>query len=64
VESYDPRWTQPKWLNIGWQIADLVRHFKVTNEQVVPAIREQIRQEREELRPLRRQTSLRKKRLK
>jgi hypothetical protein len=36
-------------LNIGWQIADIARHFKVTNDQVIAAICEHIRQEREEL---------------
>jgi len=39
-------------LNIGWQIADIARHFKVSNEQVIAAICEHIRQEREELRRL------------
>jgi uncharacterized protein (DUF433 family) len=37
-------------LNIGWQIPDIPRHLKVTNEQVIAAIREHVRQEREELR--------------
>jgi hypothetical protein len=39
-------------LNIGWQIADIARHFKVTNAQVIAAICEHVRQEREELRRL------------
>jgi hypothetical protein len=39
-------------LNIGWQIADIARHFKATNEQVIAAICKHIRQEREELRRL------------
>jgi len=42
-------------LNMGWQIADLIRHFRATNEQVIAAICERVRQEREELRRLRRQ---------
>jgi hypothetical protein len=51
VESHDP-WTQPKCWNIGWQIVDIARHFKVSNQQVISAICEHIRQEREELRRL------------
>jgi hypothetical protein len=39
-------------LNIGWQIADIARLFKVTNAQVIAAICEHIRQEREALRRL------------
>jgi hypothetical protein len=39
-------------LNIGWQIADIARHFRVTSEQVIAAICEHVRQEREELRRL------------
>jgi hypothetical protein len=42
-------------LNIGWQIADIARHLKVTSEQVIAAICEHIREEREELRRQRRQ---------
>jgi hypothetical protein len=34
-------------LNCGWQIAEIARHFNVTSEQVVLAIRLQTRQERE-----------------
>jgi uncharacterized protein (DUF433 family) len=51
-------------LNIGWQIADIACHFKATNEQVIAAICEYIREQREESRRLRRQASLRKKRVK
>ena len=35
-------------LNCGWQIAEIARHFNVTSEQVVLAIRLHTRQEREE----------------
>lgn len=34
-------------LNCGWQIAEIARHFNVTSEQVVLAIRLHTRQERE-----------------
>jgi hypothetical protein len=33
-------------LNCGWQIAEIARHFNVTSEQVVLAIRLHTRQER------------------
>jgi hypothetical protein len=39
-------------LNIGWQIVDIARHFRVTDAQVIAAICEHILQEREELRRL------------
>jgi uncharacterized protein (DUF433 family) len=41
-------------LNCGWQIAEIARHFNVTSEQVVLAIRLHTRQEREEEEMLRR----------
>ena len=37
-------------LNIGWQIADIARHLNATNAQVIAAIHEHVRKEREELR--------------
>ncbi len=34
-------------LNVGWQLDEIARHFNVTSEQVVLAIRLHTRQERE-----------------
>jgi hypothetical protein len=34
-------------LNCGWQVPEIARHFNVTSEQVVLAIRLHTRQERE-----------------
>ena len=34
-------------LNCGWQVTEIARHFNVTSEQVVLAIRLHTRQERE-----------------
>ena len=34
-------------LNCGWQVTEIARHFNVTSEQVVFAIRLHTRQERE-----------------
>ena len=41
-------------LNCGWHIAEIARHFNVTSEQVVLAIRLHTRQERELLSRVRR----------